>query len=56
MKQILNLGVNPSHIIFNSLSNIPTHINYAMKKSVNLLTFDKGIELYKIKAIHPTCK
>ncbi|XP_025202149.1 ornithine decarboxylase-like [Melanaphis sacchari] len=56
IKKVLDLGINPSRIIFSSPAKMASHIKYAKSTRVNMLTFDNKMELYKIKAIHPSCE
>ncbi|XP_022172994.1 ornithine decarboxylase 1-like [Myzus persicae] len=55
IKKVLDLGVNPSRIIFANPAKMTSHIKYAMSQCVDLTTFDNELELYKIKSIHPSC-
>ncbi|XP_050524320.1 ornithine decarboxylase 1-like [Daktulosphaira vitifoliae] len=55
IKKVLDLGVNPSRIIFANPAKMTSHIKYAMSQCVDLTTFDNELELYKIKSIHPNC-
>jgi len=52
----MDLGVNPTRIIFANPAKMASHIKYAMSKDVSLTTFDNKLELYKIKSLHPSCK
>ncbi|XP_050439919.1 ornithine decarboxylase-like [Adelges cooleyi] len=56
IKKVMDLGVDPSRIIFANPIKMVSHIKYAMSQCVNLTTFDNELELYKIKSIHPSCK
>ncbi|XP_022160145.1 ornithine decarboxylase 1-like [Myzus persicae] len=55
IKKMLDLGVDPSRIIFANPAKMASHIKYAKSKGVDLTTFDNELELYKIKSIHPSC-
>lgn len=45
-----------SRIIFAHPCKYPSHIQYAQKNGVNLMTFDSEEELYKIKKYHPDAR
>jgi ornithine decarboxylase len=51
--QALNLGVDPSNIIFANPCKESSHLQYARAEDVDLLTFDSENELDKIKLYHP---
>ena len=50
---VLNLGVDPSRIIYAQPCKTKSYIRYAAKHGVKLMTFDNADELYKIKATFP---
>ncbi|KAJ3227966.1 hypothetical protein HK099_007835 [Clydaea vesicula] len=56
LQTILNLGVSPSSIIYANPCKQASHVRYAAKNEVSLMTFDNADELHKIKAIFPTAK
>ena len=53
--QVLNLGVDPSRILFAHTIKSPDAIVFAQQANVNLMTFDSTFELDKIKMYHPAC-
>jgi ornithine decarboxylase len=53
MRKVLDLGVNPSRIIFANPTKQTSHIRAAADNNVARMTFDNEGELYKIKALHP---
>src|SRR5271155_3141888 len=50
---VLNLGVDPSRIIYAQPCKTKSYIRYAAEHGVKLMTFDNTDELYKIKAAFP---
>lgn len=50
---ILNLGVDPSRIVYANPCKTSSYIRYAHDNGVNLTTIDNCHELYKIKKYHP---
>ena len=56
IKTILELGVAPERIIYANPCKQVSHIKYAARKGVALMTFDNELELYKIKTHFPTAK
>ncbi|CAO2589246.1 Serine incorporator 2, partial [Lemmus lemmus] len=53
MEQVLGLGVAPSRIIFANPCKAISHIQYAARRGVQLLTFDSEEELAKVAQHHP---
>ncbi|KAI9714524.1 MAG: Ornithine decarboxylase [Bogoriella megaspora] len=53
MEQILNLGVDPSRIIYAQPCKTSSYVRFAAKSSVKQMTFDNADELYKIKQLFP---
>lgn len=51
--KMLNLGVEPSSIIFANPTKPKSHIRYAVANNVKTMTFDCDIELQKIKILCP---
>jgi ornithine decarboxylase len=51
--QILNLGVDPSRIIYAQPCKTKSYIRHAKQMGVKQMTFDNSDELYKIKDIFP---
>jgi len=56
IKQILDLGVSSSKIIFANPIKPPSHLKYAYEVGVDLMTFDNADELEKIKEYHKNAK
>lgn len=54
--KILELKVPQSRIIYANPCKQSSHIKYAAKHDVTLMTFDNETELHKIKAVHPGAK
>jgi ornithine decarboxylase len=50
---VLGLGVAPSRIIFANPCKATSHIQYAARCGVQLLTFDSEEELTKVAQHHP---
>ncbi|XP_036034505.1 antizyme inhibitor 2-like [Onychomys torridus] len=53
LEQVLGLGVAPSRIIFANPCKAVSHIQYAARCGVQLLTFDSEEELTKVAQHHP---
>lgn len=53
LEQVLGLGVAPSRIIFANPCKAVSHIQYAARCGVQLLTFDSEEELTKLARHHP---
>lgn len=53
IEQVLNLGVEPSRIIYANPCKQRSFIRYSQKHNVRKMTFDNAEELYKIKALYP---
>ena len=56
IQTILELGVAPEHIIYANPCKQISHIKYAARNGVALMTFDNELELYKVKTHYPTAK
>jgi len=56
IKKVLDLGVDPSAIIFANPTKQNSHIRAALDNKVDIMTFDNATEIYKIKQIHPRAK
>lgn len=54
IEQVLNLGVDPSRIIFAHPRKPVSAIHYAKEIGVDLLTFDSIEELHKLLALYPS--
>lgn len=53
IEQVLNLGVEPSRVIYANPCKQRSFIRYSQKHNVRKMTFDNAEELYKIKALFP---
>ncbi|XP_071830041.1 ornithine decarboxylase-like isoform X2 [Apostichopus japonicus] len=56
IQQMLELGVNPSRIVYSHPRKQPSHLRYASSVGVDLTVFDDEDELHKIKEIAPNMK
>lgn len=54
--KVLDLGVDPSRIIYANPCKQNSFIKYAAKKNVAMMTFDNEDELHKVKALFPDAK
>lgn len=52
----MSLKVDSSRIIYANPCKQNSHISYATKRSVDLMTFDNETELLKVKAANPSAK
>ncbi len=50
------MGVSPDHIIYANPCKQVSHIKYAARKGVNMVTFDNELELYKFHKHFPCAK
>ena len=53
---MLNLGVDPSRIIYAQPCKTKSYVRFAAKSGVKQMTFDNADELYKIKQFFPTAE
>lgn len=53
---VLNLGVDPSRIIYAQPCKTKSHVRYAAQQGVRQMTFDNADELYKTKALFPNAE
>lgn len=56
IEAVLDLGVAPSRIIYANPCKQISHLQYAAKKGVELMTFDNEWELHKVKKHYPSAK
>jgi ornithine decarboxylase len=56
IEKVLGLGVSPSRIIFANPCKQRSHLKYAAKEGVDLMTFDNEEELIKIQSIFPSAR
>ncbi|XP_069122329.1 ornithine decarboxylase-like [Argopecten irradians] len=56
LQQILDLGVDPSRIIYANTCKQMSHITYAKDHDVDLMTFDNEEELVKIKMLYGSAR
>ncbi|KAI9470027.1 MAG: ornithine decarboxylase [Benjaminiella poitrasii] len=53
IQQVLDLGVDPSRIIYANPCKQASFIRYAAQQNVSRMTFDNAEELHKIKKLYP---
>lgn len=53
---VLDLGVDPSRIIYANPCKQASHIRYAADRGVRMMTFDNAEELHKCKKHHPNAQ
>ncbi|XP_023231656.1 ornithine decarboxylase-like [Centruroides sculpturatus] len=53
IEAVLNMGVDPSRIIYANPCKTGSFIKHAASVGVNVMTFDNEIELHKTKNLHP---
>ena len=53
LQLVLNLGVDPSRIIYAQPCKQPAFVRYAAQNKVSMMTFDNEDELYKVKEYFP---
>lgn len=56
IEQVLNIGVDPSRIIYAQPCKNKSYLRWAAGKGVKQMTFDNADELYKIRAHYPTAE
>ena len=56
MQKVLGLNVAPDRIVYANPCKQLSHIRYAAKTNVQLMTFDNESELQKIKNAFPNAK
>lgn len=56
IQKVLNLGVQSKNIVYANPCKQASHIRFAAKNDVPLMTFDNETELHKIKSIYPNAK
>lgn len=56
IQKILDLGVDASRIIYAHPCKPASHMKYAAKMNVPLMTFDNETELHKVKAYYPNAE
>lgn len=56
MQKVLQLGVDPSRIVYAHPCKPASHLRHAAKLNVSLITYDNETELHKIKAYFPQAK
>lgn len=56
ISQVLDIGVDPSRIIFANPCKPTSFVRSAAKAGVNMMTFDNGDELHKVARVHPGAK
>uniref|UniRef100_A0A646QEW9 ornithine decarboxylase n=1 Tax=Hemiscolopendra marginata TaxID=943146 RepID=A0A646QEW9_9MYRI len=53
IQKVMDLGIDPSRIIYANPCKTASFIKYAAKQGVSLMTFDNEAELYKVKTLYP---
>ena len=53
IEQVLNMGIDPSRIIYAQPCKTKSYVRYAAENGVKQMTFDNTDELYKIKSLFP---
>ena len=53
IEQILNLGVDPSRIVYAQPCKTKSYVRFAAERGVKQMTFDNSDELYKVKRFFP---
>ena len=56
IQRVLDLKVSPTRIIYANPCKQSSHIKFAAKNNVSMMTFDNEAELHKIKAVYPTAR
>lgn len=56
IQSVLEMGVNPSRIIYANPCKQNSFVKYAYQNQVRMMTFDNAEELYKIKKFHPNAQ
>lgn len=56
MEQIMKISDDASRILFAHPCKYPSHLEYAKKNNIKLMTFDSEEELYKIKEYYPNAE
>lgn len=56
IQKVLQMGVDQSRIIYANPCKAASHIRYAARVNVPLMTFDNETELHKVKAYYPQAK
>jgi len=56
IQKVLDLGIDPSRIIYANPCKTSSFIRFASNHGVGLMTFDNEAELHKVKAVFPDAK
>lgn len=56
IQTVLDLGVDPSNIIYANPCKQGSFIRFAAERDVKMMTFDNAEELYKIKRLFPNAQ
>jgi len=56
IQSVMNLGVDPSRIIYANPCKTKGFIKHAANVGVDMMTFDNELELHKVKNLHPNAK
>ena len=53
IQKVLDITSDPGRILFANPCKVPSHIRFAQRNHINVMTFDCAEELHKIKLHHP---
>jgi ornithine decarboxylase len=53
---VLDIGVDPSRVVFNNPFKEISHLKFSARHGVRLLTANCEMELHKIKKYHPSAQ
>ena len=56
IQRVLGMKVSPQRIVYANPCKQTSHLKYAAKNSVSLMTFDNETELHKVKAHFPSAR
>lgn len=56
IQQVLDMGYDPSRIIYANPCKMKSHITYARNAGVDLMTFDNAAELRKVAEVYPNSR
>lgn len=56
IQKVMELGVPSDRVIYANPCKQSSHIKYAARHQVDLMTFDNETELHKVKEHHPNAK
>ncbi len=56
MRSVLDLGVSPDRIIYANPCKQVSHLKYAVRNGIDVMTFDNEFELHKAHKYCPSAK